>query len=114
MRRLYRLAHIDATETATILNKFKTKEGDITVYPPGNLLIITETGSNITRMMRILEEIDVGGAGEQLWVEPIHYTSASELATKLIDILDLKGGKGSAGGAPGAAGGKAGAASGGG
>jgi general secretion pathway protein D len=107
--RLYRLAHIDATDTANVLGKFKTKDGDITVYPPGNLLIITETGSNIHRMMRILEEIDVGGAGEQLWVEPIHYTSASELATKLIDILDLKGGKG--GGAPGAPGaaGKAGA-----
>ncbi len=68
--RLYRLAHIDATETANILGKFKTKDGDITVYPPGNLLIITETGTNIQRMMRILEEIDVGGAGEQLWVEP--------------------------------------------
>jgi general secretion pathway protein D len=98
--RLYRMAHIDAQETATLLGKFKTKEGDITVYPPGNLLIITETGSNIKRMMRILEEIDVGGAGEQLWVEPVHYSSASELANRLIDILDLKGGgKGAAGGA---------------
>lgn len=106
--RLYRLAHIDAAETATILGKFKTKDGDITIYPPGNLLIITETGSNIARMMRILEEIDVGGAGEQLWVEPVHYTGASELATKLIDILDLKGSKGG-GAAPGAPGGKAGA-----
>ncbi|MFT3775363.1 MAG: secretin N-terminal domain-containing protein [Minicystis sp.] len=103
--RLYRLAHIDATETANLLTKFKTKEGDITVYPAGNLLIITETGSNIQRMMRILEEVDVGGAGEQLWVEPIHYTSASELANKLIDILDLKG-KGGAGAAGGQGGGK--------
>lgn len=104
--RLYRLAHIDANETAAVLSKFKTKDGDITVYPQGNLLIITETGSNIQRMLRILEEIDVGGAGEQLWVEPIHYTSASDLATKLADILDLKT-KGAAG-APGQAGGKGG------
>jgi general secretion pathway protein D len=103
--RMYRLAHIDATETANLLTKFKSKEGDITVYPAGNMLIITETGSNIHRMMKILEEIDVGGAGEQLWVEPIHYTSASELANKLIDILDLKG-KGGGGGAPGQGGGK--------
>lgn len=113
--RLYRLAHIDATETANLLGKFKTKEGDITVYGPGNMLIITETGTNIHRMMRILEEIDVGGAGEQLWVEPIHYTSASELANKLIDILDLKSGKGAAaagGGAKGASGGTVGGAGG--
>jgi hypothetical protein len=31
-------------------------------------------------MMRLIEEIDVGGAGENLWVEPVHYTSPSELA----------------------------------
>jgi len=96
--RLYHVAHIDPTEASTVLTKFKTKDGDITVYPPGNLLIITETGANIDRMMRILEEIDVGGSGEQLWVENINYTSATELATKLSDILDLKK-SGSAGGA---------------
>ncbi len=96
--RLYRVAHIDPTEASTVLTKFKSKDGDITVYPPGNLLIITETGTNIDRMMRILEEIDVGGAGEQLWVEKINYTSATELATKLSDILDLK--KSGSGGAP--------------
>ncbi len=88
--RLLRLQHIDATEASTVLTKFKSKDGDITVYPPGNLLIVTETGSNIARMMRILEEVDVGGAGEQLWVEKINYTSATELANKLNEILDLE------------------------
>jgi general secretion pathway protein D len=88
--RLYRLAHIDAAEASTVLTKFKTKDGDITVYGPSNLLIITETGSNLQRMLRILEEVDVGGAGEQLWVEPINYGSAAEMATKLNDIFDLK------------------------
>jgi general secretion pathway protein D len=106
--RLYRLAHIDATETATILGKFKSKDGDITVYPPGNLLIITETGSNIHRMMRILEEIDVGGAGESLWVEKLNYTSATELANKLADVLDLKKSGSAGSSAPGGPGGKGG------
>lgn len=103
--RLYRLGHVDATEAATVLNKFKSTEGDITVYPPGNLLIITDTGANIERMLRIVEEVDVGGAGEQLWVQPVHYASAGEVATKLNEILDAKGG--GAGGKGGAgAGGK--------
>ena len=104
LTRLYRVSNVDANEVATVLSKFKTKDGDITVYPPGNLLIITETGSNIQRMLRIIEEVDVGGAGDQLWVEPVHYASASEVATKLNEILDLKGG-----GAAGKAGGKGGA-----
>jgi general secretion pathway protein D len=106
--RLYRLAHIDANEASNVLTKFKSKEGDITLHPQGNLLIITETGANIQRMLRIIEEIDVGGAGEQIYVEPVNYTSAAEIATKLNDLLDLKkggapGGKGGAGGGGGGA-----------
>jgi hypothetical protein len=46
-------------------------------------------------LLRIVEEIDVGGAGDQLWVEPIHYAAAEDVANKLNEILDLKGGAGS-------------------
>jgi len=108
--RLYRMSNVDATEAANVLNKFKTKDGDITVYPPGNLLIITDTGSNIQRMLRIVEDVDVGGAGDQLWLEPVHYGSASEVATKLNEILDLKGGGGKGAAGKGGGGGGAGGA----
>jgi general secretion pathway protein D len=101
--RLHRLSHLDVNDAATVLAKFKSKDGDITVHAPGNLLILTETGANIRRMLRILEEIDAGGAGEQIWVEPIHYVNPTELAGKLGEILDLKGSKGAPGAAPGAA-----------
>ncbi len=100
--RMYRLAHVDPTEVSTLLGKFKSKDGDISVYPPGNLIIITDTGSQIQRLLRIVEEIDVGGAGDQLWVEPIHYAAASDIANKLNEILDLKGAGGKGGKAAGA------------
>ncbi|AUX49075.1 general secretion pathway protein GspD [Sorangium cellulosum] len=102
--RMYRLSHIDASEAGGLLTKFKSKDGDVSVYPPGNLLIITDTGSNIQRMLRIVEEIDVGGAGDQLWVQPVHYGSAAEVATKLNEIVDPRA-AGGAGGRPGRAGG---------
>jgi general secretion pathway protein D len=111
--RLYRVSNVDATEVANVLGKFKSKEGDVTVYAPGNLLVLTDTGSNIQRMLRIVEEVDVGSAGDQLFVEPVHYGQATELANKLNEILDLKGGAGGGGrggkGAAGASGGPAGA-----
>jgi general secretion pathway protein D len=111
--RLYRVNTVDAGEVANVLNKFKSKDGDISTYPGGNLLIITDTGSNIQRMLRIVEEVDQGGgAGDQLWYEPVHYGSASEVATKLNEILDLKsGGAGAAGGGAAGRRGGAGAAS---
>ncbi len=64
--RLHRLRSVSADEVAGVLGHFKTKDGDIVPYGPGNLLIITDTGSNIQRMMHILEDVDVGGVGDQI------------------------------------------------
>jgi general secretion pathway protein D len=89
--RLYRVNHISADEVAKLLVKFKSKEGDISTYAPSGLLIITDTGSNVRRLLRLVEEIDVGGASNQIWVEPVHYATASELATKLGEIFDISG-----------------------
>jgi general secretion pathway protein D len=88
--RIHRLTHVAADEVATVLGHFKTKDGDITPYLPGNLLIITDTGTNIRRMMEIVEEIDVGSAGDQIWIEPIHYASASDIAKRIEDIYETK------------------------
>src|SRR5580704_457004 len=90
--RLHRVRNASADDIANVLGHFKSKDGDITVYGPGNLLIITDTGTNIQRMMRILEDVDVGGVGDQIWVEPIHYGAASDIAARLNEVFDLKAG----------------------
>ena len=110
--RMYRVSSVDPNEAANVLGKFKSKEGDITVHPSGNLIIMTDTGSNVQRMIRILEDIDVGGAGDQIWFEPIHYAGANDVAMKLNEILDLKPGGGKAGARGGPAGGAGGGAGG--
>jgi general secretion pathway protein D len=90
--RMHRLKNVSAEEVSNVLSKFKNKDGDISVYAPGNLLIITDTGTNIRRMMGIIEEIDVGGAGDQIWIEPVHYASASEVASRVNELFDVKTG----------------------
>src|SRR5262249_9319189 len=98
--RLHRLTYVTADEVANVLTHFKSRDGDITIYSPGNLLIVTDTGTQIKRMMEIIEEIDVAGLGAQIWVEPLHYAGASEVVTKLQDIFDVgKGGAAPAGAA---------------
>jgi general secretion pathway protein D len=108
--RIHRLAHVSADDASAVLGHFKSKDGDITVYGPGNLLIITDTGTNIRRMMQIVEDIDVGGVGDQIWIEPIHYSAASDIANRLNDVFDLHGSGGGASSSGGASGGKGGAA----
>ncbi|MEO8797685.1 MAG: type II secretion system secretin GspD, partial [Polyangiaceae bacterium] len=90
-----------ADELAGVLAKFKSKEGSVEAYAPGNLLIITDTGSQIHRMQQLIDQIDVGGTGDQIWIEPIHYAAASDVEKSLEDLFDIKGGAPSAGkGAP--------------
>jgi general secretion pathway protein D len=90
--RMHRLGHISADDAAAVLGKFKSKEADITVYGPGNMIIITDTGTNIRRMMTLLEEIDVGSSGDQIFIEPIHYSSAQEVEKRINELFDVKGG----------------------
>jgi general secretion pathway protein D len=104
--RIHRLQHASADEVANVLGHFKSKDGDITIHSGGNLLIITDTGTNIRRMMQIVEEIDVGSSGDQIWIEPIHYAAASEVASRINELFDLKG-AGAASAAPGGKGGPA-------
>jgi general secretion pathway protein D len=98
--RLYRMQNIGADEAAALITKFKSKEADVSVHAPGRLLIMTDTGTNIDRMIRILEEIDVGGAGQSMWIEPIHYGSATDMAQRINELFGLNAppGQGNMGG----------------
>jgi general secretion pathway protein D len=89
---MHRLRNVNAEEVSNVLGHFKSKDGDIVVYGPGNLLIITDTGTNIQRMMRILEDVDIAGVGDQIWIEPIHYGNASDIAQRLDEVFDIKAG----------------------
>jgi general secretion pathway protein D len=59
-------------------------------------------------MIRIVEEIDVGGAGQRMWIEPVHHGSATDMAKRINELFELQ-----QGGQAGAAGGAAGAGTGG-
>lgn len=94
--RIYRTRFVGPDEATQLLNKFKSKEGDISTYPAGNLLIITDTGAQVRRMVRILEEVDVGGAGEQMWIEPVNHGAAEDMAKRINDLFEV--GEGTGGG----------------
>jgi general secretion pathway protein D len=93
--RMLRLKAGNAEELAGVLAKFKSKEGAVEAYAPGNLLIITDTGAQIHRMQTIIDQIDVGGSGDQIWIEPIHYAAASDVQKRIDELFDIKSGSSS-------------------
>lgn len=85
--RLVQLEHIAADEIQATLQKFKTQQGDISTYAPTNTLIITDTGANIVRILRLLKELDVPTGKERIWIRPVEYAEATELVDKLQQVF---------------------------
>ena len=85
--RLHHLENVSAEDVTTLLGRFKSPSGNITSYGPTNMLIITDTGTQIRRMLRLVAAIDLPRSGTQTWIEPIHYANAGEPGARLLEIF---------------------------
>jgi general secretion pathway protein D len=87
---MIRVKHASVAEVAEVLGKFKSKYGDITTYTPTNLLIITDLGTAITRLIKILNQLDVEGVhDERVWVLKVKNADAEEIAARLTEVFDI-------------------------
>jgi general secretion pathway protein D len=89
--RLIQLEHIQGQEILPVIEKFKTKSADLTIYAPTNTLIITDTGSNIRRILTLIKELDVPVGKEKIWIRPIQYAEASEMLSMLQNLFQSSG-----------------------
>ena len=97
--RIIHLKHISAAQVNRDLRILPSKDGEMNIYEPTNSIIISDYGSNIDRVMKIISQLDVPGFEEQLEVIPIKFAKAKDLA-ELVDKIVNKGNK-TQGSAPG-------------
>jgi general secretion pathway protein D len=81
------LEHASADEVRNLFASSVSKEGMIISYKPTNHLVITDRASNIHRLLRIIEQIDVRIVEEKITVFPLEYASAKTLADKLSQLM---------------------------
>jgi general secretion pathway protein D len=87
--RLLRLEHVSPDEVKVVLDRLKSRDGDITSYAPTNTLVITDLGSNIKRMEDVVQQLDVPMGGEKIWVIKLHQVSATDMANMLSTIFSV-------------------------
>ncbi|MBL7715325.1 MAG: type II secretion system secretin GspD [Bdellovibrionales bacterium] len=100
--RLFSLKYLSAEEVARNFRSFMPANSRIIPYEQTNTVIVTDTGSNISKMSKFLEILDVEGYDAGIEVVPVKYASAVEIS-KLIDSLlpgTPAGQPGGGGGAP--------------
>ncbi len=88
--RIHRLTHLSAEEVVTnVLSKLATKDASIVPYPAGNLLIITESASNLRRMLEILDAIDSATEEDKLYLQPLRHVPSAQVEKQLNAIFGL-------------------------
>ncbi len=78
------LQYADANDIMQLFRPLVSKNSVILPYPPTNMLIVTDVYSNITRLLRILDAIDIIGIGQEISVIPLEYGDA----TKMVRLLN--------------------------
>lgn len=96
--RIIHLKHISAEQVNRDLRILASKDGEMSVYNQTNSLILSDWGSNIDRVMKIITQLDVPGFEDQLEVFPVKYAKAKDLAD-LVDKIINKGDKSKTGSA---------------
>ncbi|MBI2711864.1 MAG: type II secretion system secretin GspD [Bdellovibrio sp.] len=99
--RVFPLKYINAEEVSRTFRSFVPANARIIPYDQTNTIIVTDTGSNITKLAKMLEILDVEGFDAGIEVIPVKIASAVELS-KLIDALIPGTGTPTSGGAGGA------------
>ncbi len=85
---IIQLKYVDANDIKNLLSPLMSKaSSQLLSYPQSNVLIVTDNKSNIRKLMDILKVVDVAGFAQEVKIFPLTYASATDLATKLNDIL---------------------------
>jgi general secretion pathway protein D len=65
-----------------------SKDGEMQAYPPTNSLILSDYGSNVERVARILSQLDVPGFEERMEVVTIRFAKAKDIADLIDSIIN--------------------------
>ncbi|MFH1261913.1 MAG: type II secretion system secretin GspD [Pseudomonadota bacterium] len=86
--RLIPLQFISANEIRQALNGMVSRTGSIVAYGPTNALILTDSASNISRLMKIIQKLDKQGFQSSVEIIPLKFAQADDIADKLTTIFE--------------------------
>ncbi len=85
--RLIPLTYVDAEQISNTLKPLVSKEAALVSYAGTNTIILTDSASNITRILSIIEAIDVETFKEEIALIRIQYADASVIADQLSQLF---------------------------
>ncbi len=85
--RLVQLQYVPAEELVNILKPLVSKEGKIDAFPGTNTIVLTDTASNIDRLVKIISQLDIQYDELVMEVIQLEYASAEKMAKHLQEVM---------------------------
>jgi general secretion pathway protein D len=84
------LRYADINEVRNMLTPLISKDGNITAYGPSNTIILTDLASNVNRLVKIIQEVDIKVTDEQIVVVTLKFASAIDLAPQVTAAVEAR------------------------
>ncbi|MBK8164105.1 MAG: type II secretion system secretin GspD [Gammaproteobacteria bacterium] len=95
--RVIELRNVSAAQLVPILRPLVPQQGHLAAYVPSNMLIIADRASNITRLVNLINRIDLPSS-EEIEIVPLQHASAAEIVRIMTALAQQDKARG--GGAP--------------
>ena len=82
------LSYAEVREVEQIVKPLLSTGLHVAIYPRTNSILVTDTNSNIRRIMEIISNLDVPGSKEEVTVIGLKYASAEVLSEQIARIMD--------------------------
>ena len=100
VRVILRPEYVSADDLAAVLNALKSAHGTVTPLPKSGVVLVSDYGLQIDRMVDVLREVDQTTGGEKVFIIYLQYAAAADIATKINDIYGIGKGGAAPGGPP--------------
>jgi general secretion pathway protein D len=81
------IRYSSVADLSSLLRPLISTRGNLIAHRETNVLIVTDTASNVARLLDIIRLVDVQVAQEELQIIPITYADAAELAAILTQLF---------------------------
>jgi general secretion pathway protein D len=85
---LYDIKYANKDQVQNLVRNLMSKNADLQT-PVGSMFILTDSGSNILRILEVLDKVDVEGTSNRLNVVTVQYADVASISQKLNEIFGV-------------------------
>ena len=80
------LENVSVTEISSVVNDLKSKDGSVIAYAPANTLILTDAATNIRKIYRIINQLDIAAPKAKMHMVTLANAEASAIQAIIQDL----------------------------